>query len=313
MKKSIKILSLLLILAAAVYFNNTFFLPSYNESSLYGSFEAKLERANSIQNEKFIIIGGSSSNLGFDSEYFEVLSGKPAVNLAVSAGVPLRVYMKAAEECASNGDVVIMPLEYGYYSADFYTVDEAYVDVTFVDGNLKCKEDLEGSIDYFCCSFLRSFTRLNDVLLFNLKKAIGISNTIYVADSVNSYGDFVLHENREPTYKRTMADWSFEYDPQVLKEIYAFIQRLEAKNVSVYITYPAYDINLIKNSDDYSSDVQNVLKSYFSESNIIGTPEQFSYDEDFFFDTPYHIQYENRKLHTQNLFDCYQNAIQTAE
>ena len=36
--------------------------------------------------------------------------------------------------------------------------------------------------------------------------ALNNENTIYIADSVNEYGDFILHENRQPTYKRSVKD-----------------------------------------------------------------------------------------------------------
>lgn len=265
-----------------------------------------MERANSVEGEKFIIIGGSSSNLGFDSKCFEELAGKPAVNLAVSAGIPLRAYMKAAENCASPGDVILMPLEYGYYASDFYAVNEAYIDVTAVDANLKCKESFWGNADYCFSYFLRSFTRLNDVLLFGLKKVMHTDNTIYIADSVNTYGDFCLHENRASTYKRTVSNTCFTYNQQTLEEINAFISRMEEMGVSVYITYPAFDMQSIQDHETYAQTIQHMMDTNFSAQHILGTPELFSYDENCFYDTAYHLTYENRRIYTQKLFDCYQ-------
>ena len=119
MKVLLKALAIVLILATCVALNHCFLLEYYNESVLYGSITQKQKRADSIDSQKVIIIGGSASNLAFDSGYFEQLSGIPAVNLSVSAGVPLKVYMRAAELHANNGDIVIVPLEYSYYAADY--------------------------------------------------------------------------------------------------------------------------------------------------------------------------------------------------
>ncbi len=309
MKNTIKIISLIAVLALFFVLNTIVLDEPYNANSQYGSFKQKLERANSMSQEnKFIVIGGSASNLAFDSKFFEELSGKPAVNLAVSAGVPLRVYMKAAEDCAIAGDVIIMPLEYEYYARSFYDVDESYVDVVSVDPSLKCKETFFGNIEYCSARFLRSFSKFNDCFMFALKNKMKTQNTIYIADSVDEYGDFCLHENREPTYKRVVKDKSFEHDSKTLEEIKAFIERMEENGVAVYVSYPAYDLYSVEEHEDFRTIAQGTIEKYISTTNIIGTPLDFAYDEDFFFDTVYHIKYENKRGYTEDLFRCYQLA-----
>lgn len=307
MKKFIKIAALILALILLYTFNNTVITKQYNANTLYGSLKQKLRRAESLaEQEKFIIIGGSSSNLGFDSQLFEELSGKPAVNLSVSGAVPLRVYMKAAAQYAAPGDVILMPLEYAYYAEDFYTVDEAYADVVAVEPSLKCETTLWGEVEYYAASFLRSFTRLNDCVMFTLKNKLQISNTIYIADSVDEYGDFCLHQGREPTYTREPLELSFSFLDDTMRQIRKFVMTMEEKGVKVYLSYPAYDLHAIEGYGAYSSEAQKVLNFYIPEGHIIGTPETFAYDEDCFFDTAYHIRYEQRARYTEDLFRAYQ-------
>ncbi|MBR3988361.1 MAG: hypothetical protein IKK10_03555 [Clostridia bacterium] len=290
--------------------NNILLLKSYNSSVLYGSFVQKRACADSIDGEKIIAIGGSATNLGFDSKTFEELSGKPCVNLAVSAGIPLRVYMKAADICSQKGDIVIMPLEYDYYDKDFYNVDEAYVDMVNVDKDLKCKDDLYHSIEYICSTFLRSFTIINDCMLFKVRDKLNTQNTIYIADSVDEYGDFYLHKDRTPVYTRVIIDTEFIYNDVTMNEIASFIDRMEQKGVTVYLTYPVTDIYRIKNYENYADDVQRAVESYIPKANIIGTPMDFAYEEECFFDTAYHLQYEYRKEYTEKLFSIYQNTAE---
>ena len=306
MKKTKKIIAIVLVLAIVFGINQVLLVKAYNQYSLYGSFLAKLERANSLQGEKIMIIGGSSSNLGIDSRYLQELTGKAVANLSVSAAVPLRVYMQVAEKYANAGDVILMPLEYSYYAADFYQINEAYVDVTAVDGGLKCQDSFLGNLEYCYNGFLRSFTRLNDCLMFAVKDAMHNENTIYIADSVNEYGDFVLHENRQPTYVREIKNTQFQYDRQVVEELNGFIRRMEAKGVRVYLTYPAFDMGSIGNSESYVQAVVQMIEENFSAENVLGTPEQFSFDESYFYDTAYHLQYENRAVYTERIFACYQ-------
>lgn len=305
-----KVVAVAILLLLVFYLNNLLLLDTYNSSVLYGSFTQKMERAESLDDEKIIVIGGSATNLGFDSKTFEELSGKPCANLAISAGVPLRVYMKAAELCAKKGDSIIMPLEYNYYNEGFYDVSEVYVDMVGVDKDLKYEDNFYHSIEYVSLTFLRSFTRLNDCILFTIKDKMNTQNTIYVADSVDEFGDFYLHKDRERTYVRSVVDIKFEYDKGTMCEIVKFIEKMEQKGVTVYLTYPATDIYRIKNYKQYADDAKKAVERYIPAKNILGTPMDFAYEEEFFFDTAYHLQYEYRKEYTKKLFSYYEKTTE---
>ena len=285
MKVFIRVTAILLVVAALFVINDRLTVDRYSETVMYGSFEQKRERAESVDSEKFIVIGGSASNLGFDSKRFEELAGKPAVNLSVSAGVPLRVYMRAAELCAREGDVILFPIEYGYYKDEFDKVSEDYVDIVAVDGDLRC-------------------------LLFALRSKMGTENTIYIADSVDEYGDFCLHKDRESTYLCAPRDDLFEYNEDTLQSIHRFIEEMAAKGVTVYLTYPCVDKYNFEDYERYFADAQKAVESYIPVENIIGTPGDFAYDSDFFFDTAYHVRYENRPIYTEQLFQCYQQKTE---
>jgi len=308
MKVLLKVSAVILILAICVILNQNVLLPGYNASAMYGSMTQKLERAESIPSQKVIVISGSAANLSFDSQYFEQLSGIPAVNLSVSAGVPLKVYMRAAELCANDGDVVILPLEYTYYGKNFHEITEAYVDMVGVDPELKCEEDVWNTVEFGCQSFLRSFTRIHDCALWLLRDIVQTGNTIYVADSVNEYGDFCLHKDKPSTYVSRVMYADFRYNKETLTQIKAFVQKMEHRGVTVYLTYPCVDKNVFLNSERYFTQVQQVIRSYIPEENIMGTPQDFSFDPEFFFDTAYHIRYENKGVYTEKLFAAYQKT-----
>ena len=310
MKVFIRVTAILLVAVVLFMINDYLTVDRYSENVMYGSFEQKRARAESVEGEKFIVIGGSASNLGFDSQLFEELAGKPAVNLSVSAGVPLRVYMRAAELCAKEGDIILFPIEYGYYKDEFDKVSEDYVDIVAVDGDLRCDEGVANQMDYLVSRFLRSYTRINDCLLFDLRTIMGTENTIYVADSVNEYGDFCLHKDREPTYLCAPRDDPFEYNEDTMEEIARFIKEMGEKGVHVYVTYPCVDKYNFEDYERYFADAQKVIESYVPAANILGTPADFAYESDYFFDTAYHLRYENRAVYTGHLFEQYQKKTE---
>ncbi len=309
--KVFKRVAAVIIVLSLVFAMNMFVIAKeYNSQALYGSFVYKRERAESLDSEKFIVAGGSASNLGFDSAAFEELSGKPAVNLSLSAGIPLRVYMKAAEDVAQSGDVIILPLEYEYYAKDFDAVTESYVDVISVDYRLKNDRGILNNIECLYSTFLRSFTRLNDCIMFFLRDKSGAGNTIYIAESVNEYGDFCLHKDKEATYESASRLISFAYDGNTMEEICGYIERMQEKGVKVYVTYPVIDKESISDPEKYFSDAEETLKEYIPEEKIIGTPYDFAYEPDCFFDTLYHLKYENRREYTEKLYSCYKEAAE---
>ena len=305
MRQKTKLLLLIVFLGVLFAINSLILKDWYNSCSLYGSYLYKAERAAAVEGEKFIIIGGSASNLGFDSQLFEKASGKPAVNMAISAGVPLRVYFKAAEIYAKPGDTIILPLEYSYLNDNYNDISEAYIDMVGVCPKLKCRESFLGNIQFCWSYFLRSFTKANDCFMFALKQKLRIDNTIYIAQSVDSYGDFVLHKDRKPTYQRAPIEWECSYDPQTLYHIRAFIDLMKDRNVTVYISYPPMDEGYFQNYKIVLKRVQEILEQELGGKNIIGTPFDFLYGEECFFDTCYHLQYEYREQYTHDLYREY--------
>lgn len=308
MKLSKKLLLLALILIASLLFNQFVVTALYNETTIFGSYTYKMQRAETIDEPKVILIGGSASNLSFDSQAFEELSGQPAVNLALTAGVPLRVYMRAAEQCANPGDTIILSMEYGYYNTDFFAVHETYADMVALDPGLKGSDGFWGNIEFAYTAFLRSYTRLNDCLLFSLKQALETENTIYIRDSVNEYGDFCLHAGKTPTYQSQVSIYQFDWSEEVMENILQYIERMEANGVRVLLTYPPIDKNHFSDHLTYSADVQALTAQWFTPERCLGTPSDFMYDEDFFYDTPYHARYENRAVYTQDLYKQYEKA-----
>ena len=302
MKLGKKVLLLVVLLVASLLFNHFVITDLYNETSIFGAFPAKFERAKSIQEPKVILIGGSSTNLSFDSQLFETLSGQPTVNLSLTAAIPLRVYMNAVEQCANPGDTVILAMEYGYYSTDFFAVHETYADMVALDSSLKCQDGFWGNIEFAYTAFLRSYTRVSDCLVFALKDMMGVESSIYVADSINEYGDFVLHQGKTPTYKSAGKLNGFTWYPEVLENIRLFMDRMAQQDIRVLFTYPPIDKGHFTDYQQYCADVQRVTAQYFTPERCLGTPFDFLYTQDLFYDTAYHLQYENRAIYTSDLF-----------
>jgi hypothetical protein len=67
---------------------------------------------------KIIIGGGSSGLFAIDTTLMTAALGKPVLNLALHAGLPLETILLEAGRAAEPGDAIILPLEPAYYSRE---------------------------------------------------------------------------------------------------------------------------------------------------------------------------------------------------
>ena len=82
-----------------------------NSSYQYKDFKAK-----SIKSKKIIIISGSNSLFGINSELIQKKTGYPVVSLAVHASLDIDFLLYKIKEHINDGDIIVMPLEFEFYS-----------------------------------------------------------------------------------------------------------------------------------------------------------------------------------------------------
>lgn len=302
-----KIITLIIILSLFLFINNTIVKKSFLDTAMYSSYNQKASIAKSINEEKVLIIGGSASNLGFDSNYLSNKMNMPVVNMAITAGIPLSVYVKMAELYANPGDIVFVVLENPYWYTDYYDITENYCDIVCVDKNLKTAKNIQQFIKAEYTEFFRSFSRLNDNINFKFQEIVE-DGSIYVADSVDENGDFILHEGRPSEYKRSESvAKDFSLNEETADELKKFISRMKGNNISVFLSYSPQDGNRLLNRDTFFNKMSTVIEKTFGEEIIIGTPFDFLYDESWFFDTEYHLRYERRTEFTEDFYNQFLN------
>lgn len=67
------------------------------------------------EQRKIIIISGSNGLFSINSSIIEHVTDFPVLNLASHASLPVKYYLYQLENAMHDGDIVVMPLEYGYY------------------------------------------------------------------------------------------------------------------------------------------------------------------------------------------------------
>jgi len=67
---------------------------------------------------KIVVIGGSSSLFGVRCQTIAAETGIPCVNMAVTAGLGIDLILAKAEDAIRPGDILLLPLEYDFYTAE---------------------------------------------------------------------------------------------------------------------------------------------------------------------------------------------------
>jgi hypothetical protein len=87
--------------------------PHQNNVWVKGAYLVKQQAAKALAyRSKVLVVGGSASLFGVDSEIMETLTGLPTVNFGVNAGIGTYALPALADPLIKPGDVVLMPLEY---------------------------------------------------------------------------------------------------------------------------------------------------------------------------------------------------------
>ena len=86
---------------------------SYWVDSLYKYKEYRMSK---LDAPRLIIVGGSNVLFGINTEEVEKSTGYKVINFGVHAGMDFDYIYYRLKKNIHKGDIVVMPLEYSYYS-----------------------------------------------------------------------------------------------------------------------------------------------------------------------------------------------------
>ena len=130
----ITLLSLVLIFSPLIITVSIAFIspPVYGESFV-GALDEKLLRLDSIDEEKIVVIGGSSVAFGVNSELIERYTGMPVVNFGLYASLGTKLMLDLSRKSINDGDVVIIAPEMDAQTLSLYFNADATLKA--MDGN----------------------------------------------------------------------------------------------------------------------------------------------------------------------------------
>jgi hypothetical protein len=306
--------------------------PTRAEWWVYNSYLYKDYRSGNIKQKKIIIISGSNSLFGINSEVIEKITHYPVVNLATHGGLDIDYFYYKIKQQMNDGDIVVLPLEFQFYKrpdriSDWFTRNM----MAWGGGYLKQLEILDLVIFFITAEPSDIFEGVKKKIKgtdskkknMNQKEVLKQLNVLwsngapkwrgYKFTSLNRFGDINVNEpvsyTKESSYGlRTGIRISSRFI-SVYKKIDKLIKRHHG---TLYLTYPVTIRN--KRFDLSSKETKKLIENLNFKLNKYNINIQcnaalFNLDRMFFFDTEHHPNIYGAQIRSENLAHCLNKLI----
>lgn len=263
--------------------------PVYGQTFL-GALSPKYDRLNAIDEPKIVVVGGSNVAFGLDSSLLEQHLGMPVVNFGLYATLGTKIMLDLSKANVNEGDIVILAPEMDEQTLSLYFNAEAALQGMESDWSMlryipkNNHSELAGGVFEYVTSKIKY-----------LRNGLLDPSGVYRRDSFNEYGDIV--------YPRPHNTMLLGYDPTKMIELTPaliepkFIDYVndyttfcEQQGATVYFSFPP--MNAAAMSSANTEDTLFAFYRYLYESltcEVIGNVNDYIIDEDYFYDSNYHL------------------------
>lgn len=303
--------------------------PIQAEYWLYESAIVKHHLASHTSSPKVLVLGGSSSLFGIDSQRIQSEIGLPTINLALHAGFSFNHAFREAQQFLQPHDHVILGIEYYRYASN-----RSY-DRWFTNQVMTWNTDYFWRLSWFQRAiFIRSVTwhRLAAGALTQVFQARSLAFTrrklaapeeilaeheqaqhetslapryLYSSRNINFSGD-IRFSRRAPELGDTDYGLAlpFESFDEVWDEFRAFAAYCRNKDITVWVIWPPTMKSAALNFGNPA--VQAHIQKLSQELRllhwtILGSPVDFQYEKTLFADTADHLMPEGRRVRTEKI------------
>jgi hypothetical protein len=282
-----------------------------DEKHLYQASLLKASLLAEIPSPRLIIFGGSNIAFGIDSELMERELGIPVINdgLHVGLGVAPLIEIK---KYIQPGDIIIISLEYYNFTdkTSFYGQPQYLADwIELSPGRIWDLQDPVPQMpSLYTIMLQRKINRLIQNYLYG--PSLNITRGFYTGDQFNEHGDFIGHLGKNTTH--------FEIDNSVypvnnVGDSYKFLESFHEfallKGAKVF-----YEAQAHRQTNCDLTGIKNITRFFTRLSNKTTIPlltdlDHLCLPDDYFYDTPYHLNEQGRAVRTERLIDSLKSAL----
>lgn len=290
MKQFILKSCIFILITIAICFCILFSIPLEKDHFL-AELRVKKELLKKTPSPKIVFMSGSNLLFGFDSERISKKTKKNVVNYGFTLNLGLKNIADQIYPHLNTGDTLIMVLEYQHYADGFYASDSP--DLWYL-----IQYDPE-ILKYFThpqqiLHLIRSFPEsIKYKIKYAFSKKDMSSNKL---DQFNTYGDYLGYGT---TSKRVIGtpNWHIQNIPDSFIYLKKIQQKLEAKGVTLLITFPPITESAYAKYEKEINDTYSKLK----DLPVCGTPKNYIYPDAGFYDDVYHLNASMKERRTNDI------------
>lgn len=243
---------------------------------------------------------------GVHTANFEEQTGIPSVNMAVSAGIPMKFYLDSINPHLNEGDSLFLCFEYGYYTSyKWNMIGESGLNfLLYQDKSILNKVDkielIKSIPDFVTVGWKNWENLIQEYIKNDLMNGYGV----YTRNCINEQGDMVAHkgvEGEKLVANTALLDDGFHGD-EVLSELKKYTENLTERGINVYMVWPPVMSEHYDSAARTLSELKQNMEDIDSVT-VLGDPKEYTYAVNQFFDTNDHLTYETGIEHTQTIID----------
>lgn len=303
----VKILSLPILANAEIWLKNTYKIKDYIN-------------AQPTQKQRLIITSDSNSLFGFNSALIDTKTKYKPINYATHGGLPLNYHIDKLIDSAKSGDIVLMPLTFGYYTRESPKNDIWYIQnmETWGDGYNKYINLQDKFLSYLQNPPIKVAKNIIKYVILHNKTSANIIDEMqikwaseapcegkfegYNYKSLSAFGDFCTQENNGDFIIKN--DYGMRQAPKIssffISEFKRLITFAESRNIKIILTYPTTAKNELFNIAEVFENIQALrLQLEALGIKIYGEFKDVNFESKYFYDTNYHLNKNGTILRTE--------------
>ena len=273
------------------------------KDTFYAELTDKVDRLATRKNKKIIFVGGSSLIFGLRSEEIEKATGYDVVDFGLYASLGTVFMMKQTEQFINKGDVVVLAPE---INSQTYSTYVGY------NAALKCYENKDYHIwNYTLTENMKFFFHYFEYALDKANANIEL-NEPYTKSSFNEYCDIdseVVNNNKMIGYydsTQPIKPCTCLLNEDFIKKVNEYNSLINKKGAKLFFSFsPTNKLSLINdNVEGFEKSLEEKL-----DCDILGSVNDFTYHQYYFYDTNFHLNRTGSYLHSKNISDKLKQAL----
>jgi len=266
----------------------------------HGYLAAQLDKVELLKNTpspRLVLVGGSNLAFGVDSAELSKAIGLPVVNMGLHASLGLRWMLDCTTSLLRKGDVVVVIPEYEEFTGETFDGDELLVQMFAFSPDLNTLRRLSPSMLLKANSVIFTWTPGGTTAAAaGARREFG-----YTRDGFNRNGDEVSHLAFANVPIRSQTRMNANLNRRAVNSLATFIEEQNRSGVTAIFVFPCLMKTRYQENQVTISRIAGELKKHIPQRSMV--PDEFVDDDQYFFNTPYHLNAEGRKRRTDKLVE----------